>query len=412
MKKVAGILILYFLCVVSLSAQDYLQVVEYESTRGNNAIFTSAGQAVKKKELEVNAIKSLFHTLFFQGVEGINNGKPLVSKPKPMYTNSFFDRQARYIPYVVSVDEASKLTKTGGLMQGTMRITIRINQLINDVKTNIGGDISRQTGTVVSKPTIIVVPFKKEGENYKNILDNNDDYRIAVGAVQKGFENADIKTVDLGGRLEGGIITGVYEENAGAADSNDRQLLLRSGADVYVTVDLMKDVTPSETRLDLQLKAYEITSGALWGSENGWAKSSGKRAIEELCFHAMKEHLPAFLDQIVKNYSSPVRSAIHISLSGSSVGTLLDTDCSNGENVMEFIENWLNENAYESQYNVRGIVAESAVIEDVMIPRQDRNRRRMTTSKFATMLNRELKDNGISGTVRIDGNSILLMLNL
>ncbi len=413
MRKILGIIVLFSLCVTALNAQEYLQIVTFETAAAGNATFTSAGHAEKKKELDENAVKSLFHTLFFQGVDGVNDGKPLVTKPNPMYTNSFFNSQARYAPYVLRVNEVAKPQKVGTLMQGTMRITIRLDQLIRDVRTNTGyQEKAMQERRTVYKPTIIVVPFKKTGEDYASILENNEDIRVAVGSVQRGFENAGIKTVDLQGRIDGRNRRTQYEENAGAAESNDRELLLSSGADVYVTVDFMKDVKSYETRLDLQLKAYEITSGTLWGAENGWAKSNQRMAMEELCFHAIKRPLPSFLEQIEKNYSDPVRAAIQISISQYSVGTLLDTNCSNGENVMEFIENWLIDHAHESQYNIRGAVEESAIIEDILIPRQDKKGQKMTVAKFARMLNRELKNNGISGVVRLEGNNVVLMLDL
>jgi len=47
-----------------------------------------------------------------------------------------------------------------------------------------------------------------------------------------------------------------------------------------------------------------------------------------------------------------------------------------------------------------------------MIPREDKNGFKMTSSKFAKDLNDQLKAQDVSGTVRIDGNTILLMLDL
>lgn len=60
-------------------------------------------------------------------------------------------------------------------------------------------------------------------------------------------------------QIEAMKLSGEYEENAGATESNDKQLLLRSGADVYVTVDLMRDNTGQEISLSLILQAYEVT---------------------------------------------------------------------------------------------------------------------------------------------------------
>lgn len=137
----------------------------WKPDKGATAVFTSAGIADSKKGVETDAIKSLIYTLFFQGVEGVNDGKPLVSKPNEAYTNTFFNNQARYTPYVVSVEESDKSTKVGGRFQGTMRITLRLRQLINDVRKNTHYDamLAETPKTRLPKPTIIVVPYKKKG---------------------------------------------------------------------------------------------------------------------------------------------------------------------------------------------------------------------------------------------------------
>lgn len=138
------------------------------------------------------AIKSLIYTLFFQGVEGVNDGKPLVSKPNEAYTNTFFNNLARYTPYVVSAEEAVKATKVGGRFQGTMRITLRLRQLINDVRKNTHYDevMAEIPKPRLPKPTIIVVPYKKKGESFEAKLENDNDYRIAVSACKKDWKPA------------------------------------------------------------------------------------------------------------------------------------------------------------------------------------------------------------------------------
>ena len=415
MKKVITILgILLFLCTTSVKAQEYLQIVSLETDKGATAVFTSAGIADSKKGVETDAIKSLIYTLFFQGVEGVNDGKPLVSKPNEAYTNTFFNNQARYTPYVVSVEESGKSTKVGGRFQGTMRITLRLRQLINDVRKNTHYDamLAETPKTRLPKPTIIVVPYKKKGESFESKLENDSDYRIAVGAVQKGLESCDIKAVDLQGRIDAMNRRSQYEDNAGAAESNDKQLLMSSGADVYVTVDLMKDYTAQGARVALVMKAYETASGTIWASEDGWTNRFQTTQTEVLCSYAVKDNLSPFLEQIIKNFSQPARVVLQISISGNSTGSLQDACCANGERIVDFIQNWLDRNAHEGDYHIQGIMDESAIFDYVMIPREDKNGFKMTSSKFAKDLNDQLKAQDVSGTVRIDGNTILLMLDL
>ena len=176
MKKFLNILLFIPLFVLPAASygQEYLQIVSLESDNGTQGVFTSAGMGEKKKDVEVNAIKSLFYTLFFQGVEGVADGKPLVAKPNVPYTNSFFNDMARYSSYVTGTEEIVKSKKTGNYFQGTFKITLRLRQLINDVRKNTHYDemMAEQPEIKLPNPTIIVVPYKKEGESYQAILED------------------------------------------------------------------------------------------------------------------------------------------------------------------------------------------------------------------------------------------------
>lgn len=415
LKHILLVSAIILLCSSYAKAQEeYLQIVSFESETGINGVFTSAGFAEKKKDVETNAVKSLFYTLLFNGVEGVNNGEPLVYKPNEPYTNSFFNSMSRYASYVIKIENISKAEKVGSGFQGSYRIAIRLKQLVNDVKKNTHYEqaMAEKPKKKLPNPTIIVVPYKKEGESYQAILENDYDLRIAVSAVQKGFEQSGIKTVDLQARLDRAKRNAQYEENAGTADSNDKQLLESSGADVYVVVDMLKDVTSSDARVSLIMKAYETASGTIWASKEGWTKRFRTQDTDILCSYAVNDNLPDFLSQIIDNYSRPTRASLQISLSGTSMNTINDAYADNDMRVMDMIQNWLDENAYEGEYHLQGVVDEKAIFDYVIIPMQDENGYKMTPDKFIAGMRRHLEKNGIYSSQRIEGNTIFLILDL
>ena len=427
MKRIISSAILCVFSLASLFAQvnaeDFLQIVSMESEQGTQAVFTSAGMGTSKEEAEVNAVKSLFYTLMFQGVDGVNGNKPLVVADNKVYTNSFFNRQARYNVYVVGSERVGKFEKVGDSFQVMMKISIRLRQLVSDVQKNTkpadkvttvtppegpGG-----TANIAAKPTIIVVPYKKEGESDKAILENDFDKRIAVSEVKKEFENLGIKTIDLQGRLDATNRGMQYDDNIGTAESNDKQMLLSSGADVYVIVDLKKDVTAEGSRVALIMEARETASGTMWASENGWTKRYPTSATDQLCAFAVKDNLPPFLAQIEKNYANPINAVLRVAVDGTSAITLFD-ECDNGERIIDTIQDWLDRNAHQGDYHLQGEMAESAIFDYVIIPRQDKNGYKMTTSKFARELRKHLISLGVqldgATGVRIEGNTIMLTI--
>lgn len=427
MKRIllGSVLSLFSFCSLfpQVNSEDYLQIVSLESESGVQAVFTSAGMGTSRDEVELNAVKSLFYTLLFQGVEGVNDGKPLVESENKVYTNSFFNRQARYNIYVVESERVNKFDKIGDGYQGTMRVTVRLRQLIGDVQKNTKAKPKVTTVTppeapggtvnIAAKPTIIVVPYKKEGESYKAILENDFDKRIAVSEVKKEFENLGIKTIDLQARIDATNRSMQYDDNIGTAESNDKQLLQSSGADVYVIVDIKKDITSAGSRVALIMEARETASGTMWASENGWTKRYQTDITDQLCAYAVKDNLPPFLAQIERNYANPINAVLRIAVDGSSSMTLFDS-CDNGERILDVIQDWLDRNAHQGDYHLQGEMAESAIFDYVIIPRQDKNGYKMTTSKFARELRKHLVSLGVqldnATGVRVEGNTIMMTI--
>lgn len=411
MKRIFTLLAV-LLCMGGLQAQDYLQIVTFESESGVNGVFTTAGAADDKKGVESDAIKSLFYTLMFSGVDGVNNDKPLVYNSNPSYTNSYFNSAARYVGYVVEAKEVEKPKKVGNRYQGTYRVTIRLKQLVNDVKKNTGGKEAEQKADkeakrLVPKPKIMVVPFRKDGEDYKAILENDRDLRAAVSEVQKGFEALDIETESILSSHNSNNRRAQYEESVDAASSNLKQLLLSADADVYVVVDLEKNISASGSSVSVILTAYETATDNIWATENSWTNRFNTTNITALCSYAVRDYLPSFLEQIVKNYNEPSSIVIQFSVKNGSMVSMRDR-CSNGRRLSDLIQEWLDDNAHDGEYHVQGIVDESAVFDDVLIPKADEKGKKMNAEKFGSRLCDALYAVGVDTEYNTEGNNVLI----
>lgn len=410
------------LCVLGIAfsgflhAQDYPQIVTLESVNGTNAVFLSAGVGNDKNASKDNAVLSLFYTLLFKGVDGVNDGQPVACENNA-YTTTFFDINSRYKPYLVEKNDYVKPSKTGNMYHCTMRVTIRLNQLVRDVKKNTNCDGKAEAVKKTQpKPTIIVVPYKKDGESYKQILENDFDRRTAVEEVKKGFNDKDIRTIDLMSHIEQAIRRGSYEENAGAAESNDKALLTQSNADVCVIVDLNKVTSSAGNKVELRLHAHDVASNADWGSQTGGSKNYYRSAtMAQLCRYAVNDVIDPFLKQIIKYYSEPTRVSLHVSLAGDSgnmLTSLQDPVCSGGEDsVADFIMYWLDKNAHDGDYHMQGVVDEEVIFDYVLIPKTDSKGRKMNPNKFLSMLKKALKDEGITCTTRLDGGTMILTVS-
>lgn len=411
MKRILLTLLLFAAFITPSFSQEYLEIVSLVSDNGEHATFTSVGCAKSKSDMEENAIKSLFHTLLFKGVEGVNNGFPLVNEPNILYTEQFFNEKERYVSFTF-IDDVEKLGSVhkaaDGKNQRTFKIKIKLKELIADVERSTGG---KKVKPISPKrtPKIIVVPFieNKKKETYASVLNNDFDMRVACAEVQKGFNSLDIETDDILAIIQSTEKRGNFERNA--ADSNDKQLLLMSDADVYVEVDLQKEESNRGTTISLRLIAKETATGKVWATQNSWAGPS-KAEVSILCAKAAKSQMESFCEQIVNAYNDPVRGNIQFAINDDLTVTMRDR-CKSGKRISMAIQNWLDDNAENGDYTPRGVGDKIATFDKVQFPMNDKRGKRMTTEKFATMLVDDLyEQHGIDCDYVTDGYNIIITI--
>lgn len=409
----------------SITAEEYLGMCSLISQDDRNATFESAGMSAKSRLVEENAIHSLFHALFYTGIEGVNNGQPLVQKENKTYTNGFFNEQAKYSFYIISKEPIDKIQKLGNDYRATYKIQIRLSKLIADLKMNkVYVDTSNpmtmsasdvQTTSNMVLPTIIVVPFRTpEYNSFAEILQNDYDRRVAVNAVQKGFEDKNITTVDLMSKISAAQRVSQYDKNAGAGQSSDHALLQQSGADIYVEVDVLKDVQQSGSRVSLTLKAYETASGSIVANQ---VATTNRRyqtiATDVLCAYAVQDNIDAFMEQIMKNFapSKGTRVSLSVSIDGSATRTMNDPAGTKGYALSNVIRQWVRRNAYEGKFHLQGMVDDNMTFDYIMIPPIDEDGLRMDAAQFSFMLEEYLKESeNIPCSARLEGNKIMITI--
>lgn len=420
MKRIFLLAISVCLSAFALKAQTYPQVVTFETSDDVSATFVSVGVSDKAKDVAENAAQSLFYTLFYNGVDGINDGRPLITTDNKDYVSSFLT--SRYPFFVRTNVEMAKPEKNAAKMfQGNYRITIVYGNLLKDLERNKlyksrepelkYSDVEYEEGMVL--PTIMVVPYKRDGETYASVLSSDFDRRIAVSKVQDGFESRDVTTVDVEARIA--AVKRNSEFGANDADSNDKQLLMNSGADVYVVVDLMKDVNADGSRVSLIMKAYETASGSVLASKDAITKRYATASTDLLCSHAVQDNIPAFLDDICKNFSKQASTGkkvtLQFAIDGSSVMTMNDRVGPNNLPLSNLIHQWVRKNSHNGKYHLQGMVDTSVIFDYVMIPPRDEDGLSMDAAQYGFKIEAWLNDTlGVPCMSRFDGTTIYITI--
>lgn len=86
-------------CAIHLTAQElYSNEVTCVKADDNLVIVTASGISAKKKEVYNMALKSIFNAIFLNGIDGVENGQPLIGKEDSYYMSQFFG--SRYMLFV------------------------------------------------------------------------------------------------------------------------------------------------------------------------------------------------------------------------------------------------------------------------------------------------------------------------
>ena len=231
------------------SAQNYTTDAILKRTTGKIATLECSGIARTKKEAIEMAKKSVIYTYLYNGIDGLNDNKPLLgSKPSAgaaQYVGQLLGT-TRYANYIRSCTIADKTNKTAAKdIQVFATIDLYTESLERDLVNNgiIGrnaADIAlSETQEMIAMPTVMVVPFRKSGQSYEEAIRDNSDMRMAISKVNEGFIKQGVETKDLLTSLNN---ANTYQVRMGDGMSLDDAILINSGADVSVSVDINQDV--------------------------------------------------------------------------------------------------------------------------------------------------------------------------
>ena len=127
------------------------------------------------------------------------------------------------------------------------------------------------------QPKIMVIPYVKQGEDIRNILEEDVNKRIALIKIKEAFDSRGFTTVDFMAKLKA--------SNDNAIFTSDNQTDLKSmiiqssGADVYVEAEIDILFSASGNAVKTIVTAYEISTGNSLANKVG---ESGKFYTDDI----------------------------------------------------------------------------------------------------------------------------------
>lgn len=342
-----------------IAGQNYAGDVVFLQQRGNTLTVRSLGISDKKKEAAGMALKSAFYTLFYTGVEGVNRGNPMISTMKPDYDRRFFDEN-RYSVFVKDYTITEGPEKQGKQYRCTVEMNILFDALQKDlnrnkVQTNLGMAVGTP-GSQVSLPTVTVVPYTREGEDVRSILDHNQMLSYAVSKMNSEFSARGYKTKDFLADLKRAKRNDVL--TAGAQTDAVTKMIQNMGADIIVTARVIATTDARrQSEVSLELTATEFqTAGNLASATYQSGKYTTTDTIK-LTDYALKKVKDEFFTKLQTSFNNIVKNgremAVQMVLAKSVADWDFDQPLPDGSAAFKAVlEEWLQANALNGVYDM------------------------------------------------------------
>lgn len=141
------------------------------------------------------------------------------------------------------------------------------------------------------QPKIMVIPYTKEGEDIRTVLEKDANKRIVLTKIKEAFDERGVSTIDFVAKLkaiESGEIFNM--ENKGDIKS---QIIDMSGADIYVEAEIVcqqnrvNGQTNPESFVKIIITSYDAATGSSLSNKVGESGHFYTKDIAKLAMRAI-----------------------------------------------------------------------------------------------------------------------------
>lgn len=242
------------------------------------------------------------------------------------------------------------------------------------------GVITLQAQTVV-QPKIMVIPYTKEGEDIRTVLEADENKRVILTKIKEAFDERGVSTVDFVAKLQAMESGNVF--NMDNKSDVKSQIIDMSGADIYVEAEMICNQSGNmsggkpETRIKITLTAYDCATGSSLSNKIGESGTFYTNDIAKLAMKAVSSCADDFLRVMQMKFSQLAEDGrsvmMQIGFDENSALTMESEVGTNGLLLQDEIELWVESNAYNGNYHLQGVSPMKMVFDDIKLPVVDPN---------------------------------------
>ena len=277
----------------------------------------------------------------------------------------------------------------------------------------VAGD-SRGGTTNTVQPSIIVIPFTREGEDMRTVLESDPLRRVAATQIKEGFDNLGFQTVDLRGVIQAVDRAGALSMDA---ETDFKTAVIReSRADIYVEAEVLGPESSGDLQsVSVIRTAYLTTNGLSLANNIGHSGRYRGVEVSRLVQRAAETDMDAFLATMQRAFDDILQNGAVIGVEitvGQGAEYDLESEVGPDNDLLSFvIEDWFAENALYGDYNVSGVTSLRMVLDAVKVPLRDPETcRNYNPTQFAREFIRYLRTLDVRASPTISRGLIVIEL--
>lgn len=253
------------------------------------------------------------------------------------------------------------------------------------------------------QPTIMVVPFTKEGEDIRQVLESDFNKRAVLTSIKEEFDNRGFTTIDFLGKFRAMSTMAATNEN----NQSDlvSEIINTSGSDIFITAEInILTRADGAKSVNIILNAYDTSTGQSLANKQAQAGPFRTDNISKLADVAIKKDMDTFLNNMQGKFNDIIANGrsiiINIGVDEGSSVTLADEVGSEGNLLSDEIELWVEDHAFKKYYHISGTSDKTMIFDDVRIPVDTK------INRFAIELGKLFRSLGITIKRTTTGNQL------
>lgn len=270
----------------------------------------------------------------------------------------------------------------------------------------------------VVQPKIMVIPYTKEGEDIRTVLENDANKRIALSKIKEAFDERGVSTIDFVAKVKAMQTADVM--NMDNQSDIKSSIINSSGADIYVEAEIVclqnsvPDQSKPETRVKINITAYDVATGSSLANKVGECGPFYTEDVAKLSMKAVSSVADDFLRVMQSKFSDIAEQGrsimMTVTFDENSTYTMESEVGTQGLTLQDEIELWVDSTCYNNNYHIQGVSPLNMVFDDIKLPFVDDSGATYTVSKYSMAALKFFRTLGISISRTTKGNTLYITI--